>query len=383
MKKICIITGTRAEYGLLKPIMTKVQESKTMELHLIITGAHLSPEFGQTYKEIESDGFVKNYKIEMLMSSDTSVGITKSMGIGLIGFADCFDSIKPDLVIIIGDRYEMLMAATAAMIAKIPIAHIGGGEITEGAYDDAIRHSITKMSQLHFASTEEHRKRIIQLGELPERVYNVGALGVENIKKVPLLSKEQLEKDICFEIGENTVVVTYHPVTLDDLSSKEQFKNLLKVLDLNQGLRVIFTKANADTDGRVINQMIDDYVEKNKDRCIAFVSLGQVRYLSALQYCKAVIGNSSSGIIEVPSFGKPTINIGNRQKGRIAADSVIHCGYSEEEIESAVKKALTTDFCKRIRMYENPYEGISTSSTIVRVIENTLREGITTMKKFY
>lgn len=383
MKKICIITGTRAEYGLLKPIMMKVRESKTMELHLIITGAHLSPEFGQTYKEIENDGFVKNYKIEMLMSSDTSVGITKSMGIGLVGFADCFDSIKPDLVIILGDRYEMLIAATAAMIAKIPIAHIGGGEITEGAYDDAIRHSITKMSQLHFASTEEYRKRIIQLGELPERVYNVGALGVENIKKVPLLSKEQLEKDICFEMRENTVVVTYHPVTLDNLSSKEQFQNLLKVLDLNPELRVIFTKANADTDGRVINQMIDDYVEKNKDRCIAFVSLGQVRYLSALQYCKAVIGNSSSGLIEVPSFHKPTVNIGNRQQGRMAAESVIHCGYSCDEIEFALETALSIKFNNKIKDCKNPYEGSETSSTIIDLIETALENGLVVKKRFY
>lgn len=383
MKKICIITGTRAEYGLLKPIMTKVKESKTVELHLIITGAHLSPEFGQTYQEIENDGFVKNYKIEMLMSSDTSVGITKSMGIGLIGFADCFEAIKPDLVIILGDRYEMLIAATAAMIAKIPIAHIGGGEITEGAYDDAIRHSITKMSQLHFTSTEEYRKRIIQLGEEPENVYNVGALGVENIKKVALLNKEELEEDIRFVFHDNTVMVTYHPVTLDNLSSREQFNNLLKVIDMHPEIRVIFTKANADTDGRIINQMIDEYVDSNKGRCVAFMSLGQVRYLSALQFCKAVIGNSSSGIIEVPCFHKPTVNIGNRQKGRIAAESVIHCGYGYDEIEAAIEKALSPDFNNKIKTCKNPYEGKETSSTIIDKIEAALDIGISVKKKFY
>ncbi len=383
MKKICIVTGTRAEYGLLKPIIKKIQESKTMELHLVVTGSHLSPEFGKTYQEIESDGFVNNFKIEMLMSSDTSVGITKSMGVCLIGLADCFNSINPDMVIILGDRYEMLMAATAAMIARIPIAHIGGGEITEGAYDDAIRHSITKMSQLHFAATEEYRNRIIQLGEKPERVYNVGALGVENTKKVLLWTKTELEKDLQFEFDNNTVIITYHPVTLDNLSSQEQFANLLKAMDKRSDLRIIFTKANADTDGRVINQMIDEYVDKNKERCVAFTSLGQVRYLSALQFCKAVIGNSSSGIIEVPSFHKPTVNIGNRQQGRIAAESVIHCGYSCKEIETAMETALSKEFNNQILKCKNPYEGDNTSSTIIHVIKEFLDNGIGVKKQFY
>lgn len=383
MKKICIVTGTRAEYGLLKPVMKKVQESQTMELQLVVTGAHLSPEFGKTYHEIEADGFVNNCKVEMLMSSDTSVGITKSMGIGLIGFADCFDALKPELVIILGDRYEMLMVATAAMIARIPIAHIGGGEITEGAYDDAIRHSITKMSQLHFASTEEYRNRIIQLGEQPERVYNVGALGVENIMCAPLWTKEELEKNIHFEFGSNTIIITYHPVTLEQLSSREQFRNLLEVLDHHPELRVIFTKANADTDGRVINQMIDDYVNLHKERCIAFASLGQTRYLSALQFCRAVVGNSSSGIIEVPSFHKPTVNIGNRQQGRLSADSVIQCGYSCEEIETALEEALSTTFNEQIKNCENPYEGKDTSLSIVRFIEMFLEKETSVKKKFY
>ena len=382
MKKICIVTGTRAEYGLLKPVIAKIHESNTMELHLIVTGAHLSPEFGQTLKEIEADGYINNYKIEMLMSSDTSVGITKTMGIGLMGFADCFASMRPDMVVILGDRYEMLAAATAAMIAKIPIAHIGGGEITEGAYDDAIRHSITKMSQLHFASTEEYRNRIIQLGEFPERVYNVGALGVENIKQVLLWSKEKLEKDINFKLGDNTIMITYHPVTLESLSSQEQFANLLKVLDNHPELRIIFTKANADTDGRIINQMIDEYVERNKQRCIAFTSLGQVRYLSALCFCKAVVGNSSSGIIEVPSFHKPTVNIGNRQQGRMAAVSVIHCGYGCDEIEIALKKALSIEFNEQIKDCMNPYEGNDTSMTIINLIESSLDLGISIKKKF-
>lgn len=383
MKKICIVTGTRAEYGLLKPIIAKVQESEKLELHLIITGAHLSEEFGYTYKEIEKDGYIKNYKIEMLMSSDSSVGITKSMGVSLFGLADCYNAIKPDMVILLGDRYEIMMAATAAMIAKIPIAHIHGGEVTEGAYDDAIRHSITKMSHLHFCATEEYRKRIIQLGESPDRVYNVGALGVENIKNVSLWSKEKLEADLNFELGDNTIIVTYHPVTLDTLSSQEQFDSLLKVLNNHPELRIIFTKANADTDGKIINQMIDGYVEKHKERCIAFKSLGQVRYLSALQFCKAVIGNSSSGIIEVPSFYKPTVNIGNRQKGRIAAESVIHCDNSSDEIEKALVCALSQEFNNEIMSCKNPYEGNNTSLTIMEIILESLEQGISVKKKFY
>ena len=383
MKKICVVTGTRAEYGLLKPVINRIYNSDTLELQLAVTGMHLSPEFGLTYQEIEADGYPIAAKVEMLLSSDTNVGITKSMAIALMGFADFFEQDRPDMVVILGDRYEMLMAATAAMIAKIPISHIHGGEITEGAYDDAIRHSITKMSQLHFASTEEHKERIIQLGEMPERVHNVGALGVENIKNVSLWSKEELENNLNFAFGENTIIVTYHPVTLDNLSSKEQFENLLSVIDNHLELNVIFTKANADTDGRVINKMIDEFVTNNKERCIAFTSLGQVRYLSALKFCKAVVGNSSSGIIEVPSFHKPTVNIGNRQQGRSAGQSVIHCGYECFEIEEALQLALSETFNKKISYCKNPYEGIDTSITIVRAMESALEQGISVKKKFY
>lgn len=383
MKKVCVVTGTRAEYGLLKPVIDKIYTDADLELQLVVTGMHLSPEFGLTYKEIEADGYPITDKVEMLLSSDTNVGITKSMAVALMGFADSFERLRPDMVVVLGDRYEMLMVASAAMIAKIPIAHIHGGELTVGAYDDAIRHSITKMSQLHFASTEEYRNRIIQLGEKPERVYNVGALGVENIKKVLLWTKTELEKDLQFEFDNNTVIITYHPVTLDNLSSQEQFANLLKVIDKRSDLRIIFTKANADTDGRVINQMIDEYVDKNKERCVAFTSLGQVRYLSALQFCKAVIGNSSSGIIEVPSFHKPTVNIGNRQQGRIAAESVVHCGYSCKEIETAIEAALSKEFNNQILKCKNPYEGDKTSSTIIHVIKEFMNNGIGVKKQFY
>lgn len=383
MKKICVVTATRAEYGLLKPLIELIHESKELELQLMVTGAHLSPEFGLTYQGIEKDGYHITAKVEMLLSSDTSVGITKSMAVALMGFADYFEQYKPDMVVILGDRYEMLMVATAAMMAKIPISHIHGGEITEGAYDDAIRHSITKMSYLHFASTEEYRRRIIQLGEQPERVYNVGALGVENIRKVSLWSKEQLEENLGFSFTEDTIMVTYHPVTLDTMSAKTQFSNLLEVIDKYKGIKVIFTKANADTDGRIINQMIDEYVGINKGRCVAFTSLGQVRYLSALQFCRAVVGNSSSGIVEVPSFYIPTVNIGNRQKGRIAAESVIHCGYDIEEIDVAIRQALSNEFIQKISKCQNPYEKEDTAINIYGIIKVYMEQEKERYKRFY
>lgn len=386
MKKVCIVTGTRAEYGLLKPVIDKVNNSDTMDLQLVVTGMHLSPEFGLTYREIEEDGYPIAAKIEMLLSSDTAVGVTKSMGVALMGFADYFEVHQPDIVVILGDRYEALMAATAAVIAKVPIAHIHGGELTEGAMDDAIRHSITKMSHLHFTTTQEYRNRVIQLGEQPQNVYNVGSLGVENVKSMLLMSKETLESSIHFRFETLTVMVTYHPVTLESMTSEEsaqQFEKILNVIDKHKEFKVIFTKANSDPYGRIINQMIDDFVRKNSDRCIAFTSLGQLRYLSALQFCDAVIGNSSSGIIEVPSFGIPTINIGNRQKGRVCADSVLHCSNETEDIEIALNKAVSMDFRAFIRNQKNPYEGTNTSETILEVICTALKKGIDMKKEFH
>ena len=383
MKKFCIITGTRAEYGLLKPVIDKVYRSNEFDLQLVVTATHLSPEFGLTYREIEKDGYPISSKIEMLLSSDTPVGITKSMGVALLGFADFYGIHKPDVVVILGDRYEMLVAAIAAMIARIPIAHIHGGEKTEGAVDEAIRHSITKMSHLHFTSTEEYRRRVIQLGEQPHYVYNVGALGVENIKKVKLLCKEELEHQIGFRFSAPTIMVTYHPVTLETLTSKEQFSNILSVIDKHKELSVIFTKANADTDGRIINQMIDEYVEKNKDRCVEYTSLGQLKYLSALQFCDAVVGNSSSGLIEVPSFHIPTVNIGDRQRGRVCAESVINCGNNAQEIDTAIQKALLDKFRNKLEVVYNPYEKKGTSDEIIKIISNVLDNGIEMKKKFY
>lgn len=383
MKKICIVTGTRAEYGLLKPVIDKIYKSDKLELQLVATGMHLSTEFGMTYKEIEEDGYPITSKIEMLLGSDTPMGITKSMGVAMIGFADCFDANKPDLVVILGDRYEMLAVASAAMVARIPIAHIHGGELTEGIIDEAIRHSITKMSHLHFTTVNEYRKRVIQLGESPSTVYNVGALGVENAKSVSLLSKGELENMIGFQFRVPTIMVTYHPVTLEKTFAEKQFKEILDVIDSHKEISVIFTKANADTDGRIINKMIDEYVEMNKDRCRGYASLGQKKYLSTLQFCNAVVGNSSSGIIEVPSFKIPTVNIGNRQKGRVHAESVIDCKNDKVQIEAALMKALSPEFRNRILGVKNPYEGDRTSEKIVEIITKKVYDGIGMNKKFY
>lgn len=389
VKKIGIVTGTRAEYGLLKPIMEKVCHSVEMELQLAVTGMHLAPEFGQTCGEIEADGYPVAARIEMLLSSDTAVGVTKSMGVALLGFADYFAVHRPDIVILLGDRYEMFMAACAAMVAGIPIAHIHGGELTEGAMDDAIRHAITKMSHLHFTATKEYRNRVIQMGEQPDTVYHVGSLGVEKLKQLrsdSLMTKEELEQSLNFRLDAPVAMVTYHPVTLDDrelAASGRQFEHLLCVLDRHKELRVIFTKANADPYGRIINQMIDAFAAKNSDRCAAFASLGQRRYFGALQFCSVVVGNSSSGIIEVPSFGIPTVNVGERQKGRISAASVLHCTNAEEDIEKALGQALSPEFRAFAAAQHNPYEGVCPSEEILRLICGALEKGIHIKKVFY
>lgn len=383
MKNICVVTGTRAEYGLLKPLLRRIEDDEELNLQLVVTGMHLSPEFGLTYQEIEQDGFQIIERNEMLLSSDTPSGITKSVGLGTIGFADIFSRIKSDILVLLGDRYEVFAAATAAMIYRIPIAHIHGGELTEGAVDDAIRHSITKMSTLHFPSTEDYRKRIIQMGEQPERVFCVGALGVENIKSQKLLTKKELEESIGFSLEKPYIVVTYHPVTLEHNTSEIQFLNLLDALSKQDKYNVIFTKANADTDGRIINQMIDDYVVERKNNAVAFVSLGMIRYLSALKFCSMVIGNSSSGLLEAPSFNIPTINIGDRQKGRIRAKSVIDCNWKTENILFAMEKAENMKKQNLLLNVDNPYEGVETSKCIINKIKLYLEKNCTIEKRFY
>ena len=369
MKKICVVTGTRAEYGLLYWLLKEIEADKELELQLIVTGMHLSPEFGLTYKEIEKE-FKINKKIEMLLSSDTSVGISKSMGLAQISFAESYDELKPDIVIVLGDRYEIFSATSAAMIARIPIAHIHGGEKTEGAFDESIRHSITKMSHLHFTATEEYKNRVIQLGEHPSRVFNVGGMGIENIKRLKLLSKDEFEKSIEFKLNIKNILVTFHPVTLENSTAKEQFQQLLDAIDELEDTNIIFTKANSDTDGRVINQMIDEYVTKNSHKSIVFTSLGQLRYLSALQYVDAVVGNSSSGLAEAPSFKIGTINIGDRQKGRIKASSVIDCEPNKDSILKSFEKLYSKEFQETLKTTINPYGNGCASKKIVEILKS-------------
>lgn len=383
MKKVCIVTSTRAEYGLLRPLMLKFKNSNKYTLQIIATGMHLSPEFGNTYKEIEKDGFEITEKIEILLSSDSAVGVSKSMGLATISFAEAFSRLKPDLVIVLGDRYEIFAVASAAVVAQIPIAHLHGGETTEGAFDEAFRHSITKMSYLHFTSTETYRNRVIQLGEAPDRVFNVGALGVENILSLDLLDKEELEKSIDFKLDKPFGLVTFHPVTLENSTSKEQFKELLSAMDKRKDMKFILTKANSDNDGRIINKMIDEYESENKDRIKAFTSMGLIRYLSAMKYCACVVGNSSSGIIEAPTFNKPTINIGDRQKGRIQAESIINCIPKEKDILDALNTALDHKFIASLENMKNPYGMGDTSNRIYNYIDEVMEGKINLKKKFY
>lgn len=381
-RKICVVTGSRAEYGLLSGLMQKMKDHETFELQVIATNMHLSPEFGLTYKEIEKDGFKINRRVEMLLSSDTANATTKSVGLATIGFADAYEDLQPDMLLVLGDRFEILAAVSAALFYKIPVAHLHGGEITEGAYDDCIRHAITKMSHLHFTSTEEYRKRVIQLGEQPNKVFNVGAIGVENIKSTPLLSKEELEESLKFSLGDQSLLVTFHPVTLEYATAEEQCKNLLSALENFPEYKVLFTLPNSDTDGRIIMKLIQEFVENHKERSIAFTSLGKVRYLSALHYVSAVVGNSSSGIIEVPSFGIPTLNIGDRQKGRIAAESVINCGTSTIEIKEGLNNIFSKEVKRIAELKSNPYEKEGTTLVILQFLATAPLGGLF-QKSFY
>lgn len=380
-RKICVVTGTRAEYGLLYWLMKEIEADSELQLQLIVTGMHLSPEFGLTYQTIEKE-FKIDKKIEMLLSSDTSIGISKSMGLAQISFAESYEELKPDILVVLGDRYEIFSAVSAAMISRIPIAHLHGGEITEGAFDESIRHSITKMSHLHFTATEEYRNRVIQLGEHPSRVFNVGGMGIENIKRLKLLSKDEFEKSINLKLNKKNILATFHPVTLENSTAKEQFQELLNAIDTLRDTNIIFTKANSDTDGRIINQMIDEYVSKNSYRSVCFTFLGQLRYLSALQFVDAMVGNSSSGLAEAPSFKIGTINIGDRQKGRIKAVSVIDCESIKEEILKAFDKLYSDDFKDLLKTTKNPYGDGCASGKIIEEIKKVYLQNIL-KKSFY
>lgn len=369
--KICVVTGTRAEYGLLRWVIDGIEKSTVLDLQLIATGMHLSPDFGLTMQEIEADGYRIDRKVEMLLSSDTPVGITKSMGLGMIGFADALAELQPNLLLVLGDRFEIFAAASAALIARIPIAHIHGGELTEGAFDDAIRHSITKMAYLHFVAAEEYRQRVIQLGEDPGRVFNVGGLGIDSIRRMKLLSREELEASLGFRLLPRNLLVTFHPTTLERGSSSQQIVQLLSALDELSDTGFVFTMPNADTDGRIIFQQILSFCE-SRSYAKAFTSLGHLRYLSCIEHFDGVIGNSSSGLAEVPSFKKGTINIGDRQRGRLKAKSVIDCAPSKISIAQALDYMFSSDFQVRLKSVENPYGCGGASIAIVNKLEQTL-----------
>lgn len=366
-RRICVITGSRADYGLLYWLLKAIDEDNELELQLIATGMHLSPEFGLTYKIIEADGFNINNKIEILLSSDSERGISKSVGLGCISFSEALNDLNSDMVVILGDRFEIFSAATAAMISKIPIVHLHGGESTQGVIDESIRHAITKMATYHFPATEIYRKRIIQMGESPDRVFNYGMAGLDNIYNLDLLSKEELEDSLNFSFEKKLAIVTYHPVTLENNTAEMQVDNLLKAID-ESGIKTIFTKSNADTNGRIINQKIRDFVEKNKD-CIFVVNLGQLKYLSVLKYADLMVGNSSSGILEAPSFKLPVVNIGFRQQGRVKANNIIDCDYKYKNIKSSIKKAISDNFRDKMKFVSNPYDKFKNGDISLKIKE--------------
>ena len=371
-RKICVVTGTRAEYGLLYWLMKDIKKDPTLELQIIATGMHCSPEFGLTYYIIEKDGFRINKKIEMIVSADTPQSISKSTGLGLIGFADAYVDLKPDIIVVVGDRYELLAASTAAIFARIPIAHIHGGETTEGAFDEAIRHSITKMAWWHFVAADVYKKRVIQLGEDPSRVLMVGGLGVDGIKKSKLLSKQELEKKLKFKFNKKNLLVTFHPVTLENNTSQEHFKNVLASLNKLKNTNIIFSFTNSDTNGRIINSMINKFVNDNLKNSIAFKSMGQINYLSTLQFVDGVIGNSSSGLLEAPTFKIGTINIGDRQKGRLKAESIIDCEPTIGSINQAIKTIYSKDFKNILSAVNNPYGEGNATEKIIEILRDTI-----------
>ncbi|MAF20126.1 MAG: UDP-N-acetylglucosamine 2-epimerase (hydrolyzing) [Parcubacteria group bacterium] len=369
-RRVCVVTGSRADYGLLYWLLIELKSDPDIELQLVVTGMHLSPVFGLTYRVIEEDGFLINEKLEMLLAGDTLGSTTKSMGIGMISFAQTFDRLKPDILVVLGDRCEIFSAAIAAMNSQIPIAHIAGGEASEGMIDEAIRHSITKMAYIHFPGGEKQRQRVLQLGEDPSRIYCFGKPGLDNIRRLNLLDREAIERELDFSFEPNTFIITFHPVTLEDNTSKVQFQTLLSVLDNFPESRLIFTFPNSDAYGNIILTMINEYVASNKSRARVFANLGQFRYLSCVKNAHVIIGNSSSGLIEAPLLRVPTVNIGDRQRGRVSADSVINCDASVRGITKAINKALTSEFREKLKDMEPPHN--SDGKISIR-IKNTLK----------
>jgi GDP/UDP-N,N'-diacetylbacillosamine 2-epimerase (hydrolysing) len=361
--------------------MAGIWDSELLELQLVVTGAHLSPEFGLTYREIEADGFTIDRKVEMLLSSDTAVGVSKSMGLAITGLAEAFDELRPDIVLLLGDRYEMWAAGAAATVARIPIAHIHGGESTEGAIDEAIRHGLTKMAHLHFVAAPEFRQRVIQLGESPNRVFTVGAVGLDSIAREPLMNIEELQSSLGVELGKRNLLITFHPVTLESGSANVQMESLLAALDAFPDLHTFITMPNSDMEGRGIINLINEYVTRTP-RAASFTSLGQIRYHSLMHHVDAVVGNSSSGLIEAPTMQKPTVNIGSRQSGRLRAASVIDCEPETDSIIEAIQEIYSDTFQASLTSVINPYGVLGGSAKVVEILESTSLEGIL-MKRFH
>ena len=382
-RKVVLVTGSRAEYGILRYVIKYLKESNFLDLHLIVTGMHLSHEFGNTYKEIENDGILINDKVEILLSGDSPTSISKSIALGIISFSEIFEKIKPDFLLVLGDRFEIISASISATVSRIPIVHIHGGETTEGVIDESIRHSITKMSHIHFPSTEEYMERVIQLGEDPKNVYNFGSPAIDSIFNLNLVKKDKLEKLINFKITEKYFIVTFHPVTLENFSAQNQFMELLLALKNFNSYKIIFTYPNSDMNGRIIIEMIEEFIKLNKLNSISFKSLGQLKYFSLLKSATLVIGNSSSGLIEAPSFKIPTINIGDRQRGRVKAKSVIDCSPTKKSIEQAIKKGISKQFRECLRELKNPYGFKGASKKIVNTLEKIKFDQVILKKKFH
>mgnify|MGYP000848367004 FL=1 len=376
MRKICIFTSTRAEWGLLQGVATELRQAEDCELQILASGSHLSAQLGMTIDEIEAAGFQIDERVDILKFDDRPIGICQTMGLALSGYGEALLRLSPDLIVILGDRYESFCLAAAAQVLRIPIAHIHGGETTEGAVDEAFRHSITKMAHIHFPSCEDYRNRVIQLGEAPANVFNVGALGIENIRKIQCLTRAELEASLQFSLQAPVFLVTFHPVTLEHATAGAQVQQLFDALDRFPEHQIIFTKANADTDGQVINEMIDRFAAINPQRCLAVASLGLQRYLSAMKICAAVIGNSSSGILEAPIFKVPSVNIGDRQKGRLRVKSILDCKADTNAISQAIETALTESFRHDIRDLIHPSEQADTAQKIVRMLATVELQGI-------
>lgn len=381
MRTICVITGTRADYGLLQWVMDGIRRDPGLRLQIVATGMHLSPDFGMTYREIEADGFAIDRKVGILAGDDTPAGVTKAVGRGVISFADVYSELKPDIVVLLGDRFEILAAATAALIAGLPLAHLHGGEVTEGAFDDAIRHAVTKMSHLHFVAAEPYRQRVIQLGEAPERVFLTGGLGVDTIRKTRLLDRAALEAALEFRFGKKNLLVTFHPVTLEKNTAPVQMAELLKALDSLVETNLILTLPNADTGSRELIRMIEAFTA-SRPHVRAYKSLGQLRYLSCLAQVDGVVGNSSSGLAEVPSFRKGTINIGDRQRGRLKAASVIDCAPDCASIQAALGRLYSPEFQATLADVHNPYGEGGASEQVVDVLKRFDLSGLA-KKSFY